>query len=77
MSPFQTTPFFFPNWNYTFVLANSTCYSTLLLFEGKMLKFVFFSENLRVKFTNVDALTLCFSEKLPAAGNLDFVFRGQ
>ena len=32
---------------------------------------------LRVKFTSVDVLTLCFSEKLPAAGNLTFIFRGQ
>ena len=29
------------------------------------------------KFTIVDVLTLCFSEKLPAAGNLTFIFRGQ
>ena len=28
-------------------------------------------------YTSVDALTLCFSEKLPAAGNLAFIFRGQ
>ena len=25
----------------------------------------------------MDVLTLCFSEKLPAAGNLTFIFRGQ
>ena len=28
-------------------------------------------------FTNVDVLTLCFSKKMPAAGNLAFTFRGQ
>ena len=28
-------------------------------------------------YTSVDALTLCFSEKLPAAGILAFIFRGQ
>ena len=48
---------------------------TLLLFDGKMLGIVF-SLRLRVKFTIVDVLTLCFSEKLPAAGNLTFIFRG-
>ena len=37
----------------------------------------FFSQTLRVKFTSVDVLILCFSEKLPAAGNLAFIFRGQ
>ena len=32
---------------------------------------------LMVKFTIVDVLDLYFSEKLPAACNLTFIFRGQ
>ena len=31
---------------------------------------VFSPKSLRVKFTSLDVFTLCFSEKLPAAGNL-------
>ena len=31
---------------------------------------------MRVKFNSVDVLTLCFSEKLPAAGNLAFILKG-
>ena len=47
-----------------------------MLFEG-ILWTLFFPLILRVKFTSVDVLTLCFSEKLPATGNLAFKFRGQ
>ena len=37
----------------------------------------FFPQIFRVKFTKVDALTLCFSENLPATGDLAFIVRGQ
>ena len=50
------------------------------LFEGMYCKqngHCFFHQTLRVKFTSLDVLTLCFNEKLPAAGNLAFIFRGQ
>ena len=57
----QPTPFLFP-----FMI-------TLLLFEGMYCKqygHCFFPQTLRVKFTSLDVFTLCFGEKLPAAGNL-------
>ena len=47
--------------------------TTLLLFEG-ILSALFFLLDFG---GNVDVLNLCFSEKLPAAGNLAFIFRGQ
>ena len=53
--------------------------STLLLFEGKYCKqnaHCFFPQTLRVKFTSLDFFTLCFSEKLPVAGNLVFILEG-
>ena len=51
-------------------------YYTLLRFEG-ILWTLFFPLDLRVKFTGLDVLPLCFSEKLPAAGDLFFIFQGQ
>ena len=37
----------------------------------------FFPQTWMVKSTNVDVITLCFSKKLPAAGNIAFIVRGQ
>ena len=44
-----------------------------MLFEGMYCKqnvHCFFPQTLWVTFTSLDVFTLCFSEKLPAAGNL-------
>jgi hypothetical protein len=52
---------------------------TLLLFEGMYCKqygHCFFPLTLREKFTSLDVSTLCFSEKLPAAGNLALYSEG-
>ena len=53
---------------------------TLLLFEGmycKLYEHCFFPQTLRVKFTSLDVFThCCFSEKLPAAGNLALYSEG-
>ena len=53
--------------------------TTLLLFEGMYCKqnaHCFFPWTLRVKFSNLDVISLCCSEKLPAAGNLTFILEG-
>ena len=77
MSRFVAPPNPFKNLENTLPVFLKGCISdTLLLFEG-FYEHCVFPETLRVKFTSVDVLTLCFSEKLPAADNLAFIFRGQ
>ena len=44
----------------------------ILLFDGKMLGIVF-PLDIKGKITSVDVLTLCYSEKLTAAGKLPFI----
>jgi hypothetical protein len=50
--------------------------ATLLLFEG-LLWTLTFSLDFEGKIHYLDVFIPCFSEKLPAAGNLAFIFRGQ